>query len=124
MPALALVVEKLGRPLIALIGIAGFRSLLARALTLASAQGSGLSTVQVEPNGSLAGFDDLGNQSQVAEAGAMLIAELLGLLITFIGESLMLSLVRNAWPDLPMFDDRTMEKSDDDPPKQTKQSDN
>lgn len=107
---LALVVEKLRRPLITLIGIAGFCSLLARALTLARAQAPKLSTVQVEPDGSLTGFADLGNQSQVAEAGVMLIAELLGLLVTFIGESLMLTLVRDAWPELPIVDDPTQEK--------------
>jgi hypothetical protein len=110
MPALALVTEKLRRPLVTLAGIAGFRSLLARALTLAKSQAPGLSTVQIEPDGSLAGFSELGNQAQVAEAGVMLIAELLGLLITFIGESLMLTLVRKAWPDLPLLDEGTVEK--------------
>jgi hypothetical protein len=109
-PALALVAEKLRRPLVTLTGIAGFRSLLARALTLAETQTPALDIVQIEADGSLTGFGDLGNQDQVAEAGVALIAELLGLLVTFIGEHLMLTLVREAWPDLPILDDGTLEK--------------
>lgn len=110
MPALAIVTEKLRRPLVTLTGIAGFRSLLARALTLAKAQAPDLGTVRIEPDGSLAGLSDPGNQAQVAEAGVILIAQLLGLLVTFIGESLMLTVVREAWPDLPYFNAGPLEK--------------
>ena len=108
MPARALVAEKLRRPLVTLTGIAGFRSLLARALTLAKAQAPALNIVQIEPDGSLAGFGN--DEAQIEEAGLMLIAQLLGLLVTFIGERLMLTLVRDAWPDLPILDDCTLEK--------------
>jgi hypothetical protein len=108
MPARALVAEKLRRPLVTLTGIAGFRSLLARALTLAKAQAPALNIVQIEPDGSLAGFGN--DEAQIEEAGLMLIAQLLGLLVTFIGERLMLTLVRDAWPDLPILDDWTLEK--------------
>ena len=110
MAALVLVAEKLRQPLVALSGIAGYRSLLARALTLAKAHMPELSTVQIEPDGSLEGFSDLDNQDEIAEAGVRLIAELLGLLVTFIGESLMLVLVRDGWPDLPILDYATLEK--------------
>lgn len=110
LPKVALVLEKLRRPLVSLIGISGFRSLLSRALTLASAQMPELSTVSVKPDGSLAGLGDSNNQSQVAEAAVALITELLGLLVTFVGESLMLILVRDAWPDLPILDDRALEE--------------
>jgi len=108
MHARSLVAEKLRRPLVTLTGIAGFRSLLARALTLAKAQAPALNIVQIEPDGSLAGFGYDG--AQIEEAGVMLIAQLLGLLVTFIGERLMLTLVRDAWPDLPILDDCTLEK--------------
>jgi hypothetical protein len=108
MPAGLRVSEKLRRPLSTLVGSSGFRSLLARALTLAKAQAPGLSAVQIKPDGSLEGLSDLGNQDQAA-AGVILIAQLLlGLLVTFIGESLMLSLVLDAWVDFPVFD--TLEK--------------
>lgn len=95
--------EKLRRPLSTLAGVTGFRSLLARALTLAKSEDHSLSTVHVKPDGSLDGLNELHND-EAEEAGVMLIAHLLGLLATFIGESLMLSLVREAWPELP-FDD-------------------
>ena len=108
MPAGFRAAEKLRRPLSTLAGSSGFRSLLARALTLAKAKVPGLSAVQVKPDGSLEGLSGLGNQDQEAEAGVILIAQLLGLLVTFIGESLMLSLVLDVWPDFPVFD--TVEK--------------
>ena len=103
-PAVFRVVEKLGRPLSTLAGAAGFRSLLARSLTLAKVQEPRLSAVRVKPDGSLEGLSDLGSQDQVAEAGVVLIAELLGLLVTFIGESLMLSVVLEVWPEFPVMD--------------------
>ena len=115
LPALVLAVEKLRRPLVTLAGIAGFRSLLARALTLAKEQVIGLSAVQIEADGSLEVGSDLGNHDQAAEAGVMLIAQLLGLLVTFIGESLMLRLVRDAWPDLPAVDYGSLRKVNYDP---------
>ena len=113
MPAGFRVAEKLRRPLSTLAGSSGFRSLLARALTLAKAQVPRLSAVQIKPDGSLEGLSDLGNQDQAAEAGVILIAQLLGLLVTFIGESLMLSLVLDAWPDFPCL--IPWRKSDHDP---------
>jgi hypothetical protein len=106
-PAGFRVAEKLRRSVSTLAGSSGFRSLLARALTLAKAQAPGLGAVQIKPDGSLEGLSDLGNQDQAA-AGVILIAQLLGLLVTFIGESLMLSLVLDAWVDFPVFD--TLEK--------------
>ena len=39
------------------------------------------------------------------EGGAILIAQLLGLLITFIGEGITLRLVQDVWPEVA-FDDR------------------
>jgi len=106
-PTLA-VVEKLRRPLVTLAGIAGFRSLLARALTLAKTQTPGLEGVQIEPDGSLSGLGD--NEVQIEEPGAALVAQLLGLLVTFIGERLMLTLVHDAWADFPILDDGIWEK--------------
>jgi hypothetical protein len=51
------------------------------------------------------------NEIQIEAPGATLVAQLLGLLVTFIGEHLMLTLVRDAWPDLPILDDGTLEKN-------------
>ena len=101
------VCERLRRPLCALAGIAGFRSLLSRALTLARAEAPSLRAVQVKVNGSLQGLDEPGSQvdeDQAREAGVILVAKLLGLLLTFIGEGLTLRLVRDEWPEAA-FDD-------------------
>ena len=106
------VCAKLRRPLITLAGVAGFRSLLSRALTLASAESPSLTAVQVAADGSLKGLDELGPQidkEQVRDGGAILIAQLIGLLLTFIGEGLTLRLVQDVWPEAA-FNGRVSEK--------------
>ncbi len=103
---------KLRRPLITLAGVAGFRSLLSRALTLAKAEAPSLSVVQVGADGSLKGLDELASQTdkeQARDPGAILIAQLIGLLLTFIGEGLTLRLVQDVWPEAA-FDGRVSEK--------------
>ena len=90
------VCETLRRPVCALAGVPGFRSLLSRALTLARAEAPSLSAVRVAADGSLEGLDELGRQidkDQVREGGVILIAQLLGLLLTFIGETMTSRLV-------------------------------
>ncbi len=93
---------KLQAPLTTLVGPVGFLSLLSRALVLATAEVPSLSMVQVRPDGSLVGFDEI-KHDQDAEAlekgRVVLVAHLLGLLATFISESLTRRLVREAWPD-------------------------
>jgi hypothetical protein len=93
------VCEKLRRPLVTLAGTAGYSSLLLRALTLAQREASALSEVEVKPDGSLEGLD-----GQAAQAHPILVAYLLSLLITFIGEALTMRLLRDIWPDLPSSD--------------------
>ena len=96
------VCTKLRRPLITLAGVAGFRSLLSRALTLARAEAPSLSAVQVAADGSLKGLDELEPQidtEQARDGGAILITQLIGLLLTFIGEGLTLRLVQDVWPE-------------------------
>jgi hypothetical protein len=96
------VYEKLRRSLCALAGVAGFRSLASRALMLAKAEAPNLSEMQVTSDGSLQRFGEPESQSQEHpedEAGVILLTELLALLITFIGETLTLRLVQDAWPD-------------------------
>ena len=95
--------EKLRVPLTKLIGVAGFASLLSRAMALAKRQAPSLEGLRVEADGSLAGFNEVQQDSGAAEAarhaGVVLVAELLGLLVTFIGQPLTLTVVREAWPD-------------------------
>jgi hypothetical protein len=106
------VCERLRQPLITLAGVAGFRSLLSRALTLARAEAPSLSVVQVAADGSLKGLDELDPQTdkeQARDGGAILIAQLIGLLLTFIGEGLTLRLFQDVWPEAA-FDGRVSEK--------------
>ena len=96
------VCAKLRRPLTTLAGVAGFRSLLSRALTLARAEAPSLSAVQVAADGSVKGLDELASQTdkeQARDGGVILIAQLIGLLRTFIGEGLTLRLVQDVWPE-------------------------
>jgi hypothetical protein len=97
--AAVIVSEKLRRPLSILAGTAGFRSLLMRALTLAKREAEVLDGVQVKDDGSLEGLN-----GQETEAGAVLIAHLVGLLETFIGEPLTLRLLNDIWPNLSGVD--------------------
>ena len=98
-PAVFLVIETFRRSLGRLSGETGFRALLSRALTLAKKQAPELSAMEIESNGALTGFGER-NNGQRAEADILLIAQLLGLLGTFVGESITLRLVREAWPDV------------------------
>jgi len=106
------VCERLRQPLIILTGVTGFRSLLSRALTLARAEAPSLSAVQVAADGSVKGLDELASQTdkeQARNGGAILIAQLIGLLLTFIGEGLTLRLVQDVWPEAA-FNGRISEK--------------
>ena len=111
-PAVFRVSEKLRGPLSTLAGATGFRMLLARALTLAKAHAPRISTVQVKLDGTLDGLSELHNEDEAAEAGILLIAKLLGLLVVFIGEDLVLRLVLDVWPDLPALDPELHRKSE------------
>jgi hypothetical protein len=105
------VCSKLRRSLIILAGVAGFRSLLSRAVTLARAEAPSLSAIQVAADGSLQGLDELESQMNkdlASEGGVVLIARLLDLLLTFIGKGLTLRIVQDVWPeadfDVPVFE--------------------
>ena len=90
------VCETLRRPVCVLAGVDGFRAILSRALALAKAEAPCLSAVRVAADGSLQGLDELGRQidkDRAREGGAILIAQLLGLLLTFIGEAMTSRLV-------------------------------
>ncbi len=102
-PAACLVGEKLRPHLATLMGNVGFRALLSRALALASAEVPWLRAVHVNADGSFEGLDELGAQvdpDEIFEGCVVLLAQLLGLLVAFIGENLTLWLVREVWPKL------------------------
>ncbi len=109
------VIEELRLRLVRLAGVDGFRSLLSRALTLAKAEVPSLNMVRVGADGSVEGLDGIegsGEAGAAGQAGIFLVAHLLELLMTFVGEPLTLSLMRDKWPDASMdgADLRTEEK--------------
>jgi hypothetical protein len=89
------VYEKLRRSLSALVGVAGCRSLFSRALTLARAEAPALNSVQLAADGTLQGFVESYPQDahKVGEGEVLLVAQLLGLLLTFMGEAITMRLI-------------------------------
>ena len=109
-PATVRVYEKLRRQLGAPVGADGFQALASRALALAKSQSLRLSAVQVTANGGLRGLGEVESQADAGgdgEAGIILIAQLLGLFLTFLGEATTLRLIEDlrtqaeAEPELP-----------------------
>ena len=99
------VCEKLRRPLTTLAGTAGFRSLLHRALTLAKAKFPWLEGLKLNDDGSFNHTPELETHLATVEAAsgaAAVAAQLLGLLITFIGEALTLRLIHDVWPKVAL----------------------
>ena len=97
----ARVCEKLGLSLTKLAGPAGFRSLLSRALALAQEEVPWLTGVKVLDDGSFGGLREarVKAEASAAERGeSILVAQLIGLLIVFIGTPLTMQLLRQAWP--------------------------
>ena len=106
-PAAFHICEKLRPQLTTLMGNGGFRTLLSRALTLANAEVPWLRPVQVMEDGSFEGVEKLQAQlepEEFFEGRVVLLAQLLGLLVAFIGEDLTSRLVREVWPKIPLND--------------------
>jgi hypothetical protein len=92
------VYERLRRQLGAPVGVDGFQALASRALALARSQSPRLSAVQVTANGGLRGLGEVPSQTDAdedGEAGIVLIAQLLGLCLTFLGEATTLRLIED-----------------------------
>ncbi len=92
------VYERLRRQLALPMGVDGFQALASRALALAKSQSRGLSAVQVTANGGLRGLGEGESQTDAdvdGEAGITLIAHLLGLFLTFLGETTTLRLIED-----------------------------
>ena len=101
----AIVIEKLRSSVTRFAGPEGFTSLLRRAVKLAARDLPALHGLEVDADGRLKGIEHLGaemgtNAVRVRDDAAIEIAaHLLELLVTFIGETLTLKLVRGAWPE-------------------------
>jgi hypothetical protein len=83
--------EKLRLHLSKLVGNVGFQALLTRALMLSKAEVRWLEYVQVKEDGTLEGFSEIVQQQDADVVGSgmtALLGQMLGLLVTFIGEGL------------------------------------
>lgn len=93
--------SQLGR----LIGSGGFRALLERAVYLAKKEHSWLDTVTIaeypgcELNGLVIATKGK-NPETVKQAAILILANVIWLLVTFIGEDIALGLIREAWPNI------------------------
>jgi hypothetical protein len=99
------VVDKLRPHLATLMGNGGFRALLSRALVLSKEEVSWLRAVQVKADGTLEGLEALRVQldpTEFLEGRVVLLGQLLGLLVAFIGPKLTSRLVGEIWPQFPL----------------------
>jgi hypothetical protein len=106
-PAAFHVCDRLRPHLATLMGQGGFRAVLTRALAVASTEVAWLAAVQVKADGSLEGWDKPEAQvkpKELTESGVLLVAQLLGLLVAFIGDNLTLRMVRDVWPKVSLED--------------------
>jgi hypothetical protein len=99
--------DKLRPHLSMLMGRSGFQALLARALVLATAEVPWLAGVRVVADGELEGLaaaQATGDAADLSEGEVVLLAQLLGLLVAFIGPSLTQRLIDQLWPQLSFKD--------------------
>jgi hypothetical protein len=97
-PATVRVYDRLRRQLGAPMGAGGFQALASRALALAKSESPRLSAAQITANGDLRGLGEAESQTDAVEdgeAGIILIAQLLGLFLTFLGEATTLRLIED-----------------------------
>lgn len=101
------VCEKLRGPLSRLTGVGGFRLLLSRALALAGKEISWLRALHINADGSLEGLEKLEvkpDPREIVEGEVVVVSQLLGLLLTFIGPALTAGLLHEIWPKMDDLD--------------------
>ena len=106
-PVVFTVIAKLRPTLTNLMGNAGFSALLSRALALGSKKVRWLAKVHINSDGTFQGIDELAEQidaDELFDGQVVLLAQLLELLVAFIGERLTLQLVQEVWPKLSLND--------------------
>ena len=112
-PAAFPVCDKLRPHLATLMGNTGVRTLLSRALAQAEREVPSLRALRVKADGSLEHSGELEVQAdpqELAKGSVVLVAQLLGLLVAFIGEKLALRIVCDAWPKLALNDLNLLER--------------
>ncbi len=105
------VFEKLRIALTHFVGADGFTALMRRALALARKEVPSLQNAKLTPEGRLEGIDEsAADTKNGSEAATAVIAHLLALFVTFVGEPLTLRLMGDVWPDV--FNRTTAESED------------
>lgn len=102
-PLAVRVCEKLRGPLSGVAGVAGYRSLLARALMLAKAEAHSLGTLQVTADGSLqssGGIEPQIDKDLASRGDVVLMGRFIGLLLSLLGASVTLQLLQEVFPNL------------------------
>jgi hypothetical protein len=97
-PATVRFYQRLQRVVCACAGADSFRAIACRALFLATAESPSLSAVQVSADGCLRGLREVESEQDTDQddgAGVILIAQLLDLFLTFLGEATTLKLIED-----------------------------
>lgn len=97
------VCERLRESLGKFLGVGGFHALLSRALAIADTEVPWLGVLQIKADGALEGLEEVEakfDARELAEGEVVLVAQLLGLLLTFIGPALTLRLLQDIWPKM------------------------
>lgn len=95
------VCEKLRGPLGKLLGVDGFRSLVARAKALAGTEVPWLVELEIKTDGCWENLREMEaklDADALAEGEVFLVGQLFGLLVIFIGPGLTLQVVHDIWP--------------------------
>jgi len=95
--------DRMRPQLMRLMGNGGVHALLSRALVLATLEAPWISNAAVNSDGDLGGLHDIGAEIDpevFLEGRVILLAQLLGLLVTFIGPTLTWGLVHEIWPHI------------------------
>ncbi len=93
--------------LAARFGTVGFDAILNRAIRLTSAAVPSFGAIKVDSDGSLKGIDELLRHSpleQVWDGLVLVLANVFGVVATFVGDDLTFRLVRSKWPDADASD--------------------
>jgi hypothetical protein len=101
------VCERLRTHLAMLLGTYGYQAIVARALRLASVEVKWLITLRILPTGAWEVPEQLDTRitaDQLAEGNLLLVAHLLGLLITLMGEDVTLRQIQGIWPNQRLDD--------------------
>ena len=116
-PAKALqVCQKLRPQLITLMGKGGFHALMTRAIALAKPEVPWLSAARVNENGTVEGWNDSDKHvdaENLALGSMIFLAQLLGLIVAFIGPHLTLQIANEVWPDIQLNDLDFIDASND-----------